>query len=517
MKDYLIGCDIGTGGTKAVLINLKGQVLASHLVEYDLIIPRPGWAEQEPKWYWKATGESIKACLDKSRIAPGEILAVGLSSLAPACILIDKNLAPLQNSHIWMDRRATAECRWLKKNIGEKKIFELTGNIIDPYYSLTKLMWEKNHRPELYKKTYKMLNVKDYCLMKLTGEVITDWCHAALGGVAFDIRRKRWDGDMLQEIGLDSDKLPSHYPCDKIVGAVSKEASLTTGLKEGTPVVAGTVDASAAYISLGMIDEGENALALGSTACLGLTVDRPEFTPGVISFPHIAQPEKKYLLIAALVGGGSLLKWFRDKLGQAELMMEKELGVEAYDLLTLEAEKVPPGSDGLLILPYFMGERSPIWNPEARGVLFGLSFTHGRAHLIRALMESIGFAVYHNISLLKKRGVKILSPMGLVEGGTKSRLWRQIITDITGIPTVYMGKSGGAPLGDALIAGVGIGAFDRYEVVRDWLTITDRNEPDWQNHQLYQKLFSLYLKLNPRLEKGFHQLAEIMTGSGLNI
>lgn len=503
MKGYLIGCDLGTGGAKAIVVDLKGKVLSSHFVEYQLIIPRPGWAEQDPEWYWKAAAETIKTSVQKAGIKPEDILAVGLSSLAPACILVDGDFKPLQNSHIWMDRRATSECEWLKKNIGERKVFKLTGNLIDPYYSIPKLMWEKSNRPELYKKARFTLNVKDYVVLRLINKAVTDYSHAALGGVAFDIRKRCWNKELLKEIGIDEKKLPPAYPCDEIVGKVTREASRFTGLKEGTPVVAGAVDANAACLSAGVVEEGENALTLGSTACWGMSHLSDQFIPGLICMPHIAYSKTHYISIAALVGGGSLLRWFRDNFAQIERLVEKELGIDAYEILNMEAEKIQPGSDGLLILPYFMGERCPLWDPRARGVIFGLSFLHSRAHIIRAIMEGVGFAIRHNINLLEQRGIKITPPMKLVEGGAKSNLWRQIIADVTGISTVYMGKTQGAPLGDAVMAGIGAGVFEKYEVIKEWLNPRTENETNPDTQVIYDELFKKYLRLYPTLKNLF--------------
>ncbi len=513
MGGYLIGCDIGTGGTKAVVMDTKGKVLGSHYVEYALIIPRAGWAEHEPDQYWRAVAETIRVSIDKSRVNSQKILGVGLSALSPACILVDKDLNPLQNAHIWMDRRAIKESQWLKENIGEKRIFEVSANPIDPYYGVTKLMWEKNNRPELYKKAYKMLNAKDYPLMKLTGKAVTDYSNASTDGIVFDIRKKKWDEDLVKEIGLDVGKLPDLYPCDKVVGKVGKEAARITGLVEGTPVVAGTVDGSATWLSTGVIEDGENSLFIGTAACWGVAHDEPVFTPGMLSLAHAAYSNRKYLTAAVSIGGG-VYRWVRDNFAQIEYFTGKKLGVDTYDIMNLEAERISRGSDGLIILPYFMGERTPIWDPESRGVMFGLSFAHTRGHLMRAIMEAIGFGVRQNIELVKNQGRKVLSRMGIAEGGAKSRLWRQIISDIVGVDTIYMGKVQGAPVGDALVAGVGVGVFGRYEIIKDWLEISMHHLPDSKAHEFYTKLFKIYLELYPTLKESFHNLAKICEEKG---
>jgi len=246
MGKYLVGCDVGTGGTKAVVMSEDGAVLGSHYIEYPLIVPRPGWAEHHPDTYWNAVADTIRESIRQSKVDPKDIKGVSISALSPACILVDKDMNPLQNAHIWMDRRATKETEWLKEHIGEDRVFKLTGNPIDPYYAITKLMWEKNNRPDLYKRAYKLQTAADYPVAKLTGRAVTDYSNASLIGIAFDIVNKKWDEKLLDEIGIDVEKLPDAFPCDEVIGEVTREAAERTGLAPGTPVVAGTVDCNAA-------------------------------------------------------------------------------------------------------------------------------------------------------------------------------------------------------------------------------------------------------------------------------
>ncbi|HHY45792.1 MAG TPA: FGGY-family carbohydrate kinase [Firmicutes bacterium] len=509
MACYLVGCDVGTGGTKAIVIDSDGKFLGGHYIEFGLKTPGHGLAEQDPEWYWQTVAETIKVSLQKSRINPGDVCGVGLSAQSPACIMVDRDLKPLRDAHIWMDRRATRECEWLKANIGEDAIFELTGNPIDPYYGLTKLMWEKANEPDLYKRCYKMLNQKDYPLMKLTGKPVTDYSNAALDGIAFDIRKRCWDQDMVRAIGLDMDKLPDVYPCDEVIGYVTREAAQATGLVAGTPVVAGTIDANAAWLSMGVINDGENALTLGTAACWGLSHKSDKFARGMIVLPHAADSREKYFSAAALVAGGALIRWFRDTFGNLERNTGRELGISAYDVMNLEAENIPAGSDGLVILPYFMGERTPVWDAHARGVMIGLSLSHGRGHIIRALMEAVGYGVAHNIQLVRDAGIEVKEPIGLVEGGAKSRLWRQIIADITGMEAVYMGNVQGAPFGDCVVAGVGVGVFKNYEFIKDWVSAVERRLPDPENVARYKELMKVYLGLYPKLKDDFRTLSRL--------
>lgn len=616
MKKYLVGCDIGTGGTKAVVMDLHGQVLGHHFVEYCLHTPQPGWAEHDPEVYWQAAAETIRVAIESSGVSPKDIGGVGLSGMSPACILVDENHKPLRPSHIWMDRRAITQSEWIKKEIGEDAIFELSANPVDPYYGITKLMWERDNAPAAYERAYKVLNPKDYPLLKLTGKAVTDYSNAALMGICFDIRRRRWDEDMVKRLGIRYDVLPELYPCDEVVGEVTAEAAQVTGLAEGTPVVAGTVDANAAWLSMGVIDDGENALTMGTAACWGVAHDDEFFAPGLIILPHVVESERKYFTAAAMVAGGALIRWFRDNFGQQERIAGRELGVSAYDIMNLEAAKVAPGCDGLITLPYFMGERTPVWDAEARGILFGLSLSHGRGHIIRSLMEGVGFGVRQNIEIVREHGVKVLPSLGLVEGGAVSALWRQIMADIAqaetvflvlsmaaakvppgsdglivlpyfmgertpiwdplargvvfgwspahtrshlirammesvayglrhnfelmkgsgieikyplamgeggaqsavwrqivcdvlNIPGVYMQENKGAPFGNAINAGVGVGLFDSYDVVKQWVSWTDHHEPIAEHTAVYDGLYGVFRKLYPALKGLYQELAEV--------
>jgi len=508
MASYLIGCDVGTSGTKAVLIDEEGKVLGSHYIEYPLIVPRPGWAEHDPECYWNAVADTIKASIIQAKVNPKEIKGVSISALSPACILVDKNLQPLQYAHIWMDRRATSECKWLKENIGDDKVFKLTGNPIDPYYATVKLMWEKNNRPELYKKTYKLQTAADYPTMKLTDKAVTDYSNACLIGIVFDIVNKKWDEDLIDMIGLDPEKFPTPYPCDEVIGEVTREASERTGLAPGTPVVAGTVDCNAAWVASGIIEPGDISLVMGTAGVLGIVHKKPKFTQNTITIIHTANSKTMYTTLGATVSCGAVAKYFRDTFGQFEKFAASTTGIDVYKIMDLEAAKAPAGSDGLIVLPYFMGERTPIWNPLARAIVFGMSLTHGREHFLRALMEGAIYAVYHNFELIKKSGIEMNFPLILSEGGAKSPLWRQIVSDILNVPVVYIGKHSGAPVGDAITAGVGVGIFKDYTIAKDWIKITSSHNPDPEKNEKYMKFYNIYRKIYEDVKENYELLAQ---------
>jgi len=517
MADFLVGCDVGTGGTKAVVMALDGTVLGSHYIEYPLITKKEAWerypgakAEHDPEWYWNAVADTIRVAITQSGVDAKEIRGVSISALSPACILVDKDLNPLQNAHIWMDRRASAECDWIRREIGEERVFQLSANPVDPYYATAKLMWERNNRPELYRKTYKLQTAADYPCMKLTGKAVTDYSNASLIGIAFDIVQRRWDLSLIEELGLDPDKFPEPYACDEVVGEVTQEASERTGLAKGTPVVAGTVDCNAAWVAGGAVDSGSTQLVMGTAGVLGVVHEEPRFTKDMITIVHTADSRRLYTTLAALVSCGALVRYFRDTFGQVEMAAQQMTGVSAYDLINFEARDVPPGSNGLITLPYFMGERTPIWDTHARGVLFGLSLDHGRGHIIRSLMEGAGYGLLHNFELMRESGIRMNLPMVLSEGGANSAMWRQIIADILNIDCVLATSSKGAPVGNAVAAGVGVGLYKDYNVVKEWVRYGERTSPNPVNHERYLKLYALYRDLYPALKEFYVRLAQAL-------
>ncbi len=517
MSQYLVGCDVGTGGTKAVVMHEDGTVLGTHYIEYPLITRKESWekypgakAEHDPEWYWNAVADTIRVSIAQSKVAPKDIKGVSVSALSPACICVDKDLRPLANGHIWMDRRATSECDWLREHIGDERIFETSANPNDPYYATAKLLWEKNNRPDVYKNTYKLQTAADYPCMKLTGKAVTDYSNASLIGIAFDIRKRAWDTAMLEEIGLDPEKLPEPFACDEVVGEVTTEAAERTGLAAGTPVVAGTVDCNAAWVAGGAVDAGSTQLVMGTAGVLGVVHESPTFTRDMITIVHTADSRRKYTTLAALVSCGALVRYFRDNFGQLEMAAEGMTGEDAYVMLNQEARGVPPGSNGLIVLPYFMGERTPIWDTHARGVVFGLTLDHGRGHLIRALMEGAGYGLKHNFDLMRESGVKMDLPMVLSEGGANSPMWRQIVSDILNVECVLAESSKGAPVGNAVAAGVGVGIYPGYDIVKDWVRLGELHKPNREATARYSKLYALYRDLYPALQPKYRELAQAL-------
>ena len=505
MREYLLGVDIGTLGSKGVIIDSEGKILVQHFVEHGIKIPKPGWAEQDPESYWQDFVVIVKTLLSKVDIKPSRIIGVGVSGLVPDVIPVNSEGKPLRDCIIYMDRRAIEEAEEVKRKIGEEEIHKISGNAIDPYFAGYKCLWVKNKEPDVYKKTWKILDGSKYVVFKLTGETVLDHSTGPLFAPFFDLINKRWHQGILNNLDFDLNKLPTICSPSDIVGEITKEASDKTGLSEGTAVIAGGPDYQFSALSIGLIEPGEAMTMYGTTGLLALVIDRPLHEPRLVNSIYLVP--HTYMTFGGMATTGALVRWFRDQFGLLEKGVERLTGLSAYSLLDREAERIPPGSEGLIILPYFMGERTPIWDPRARGVVFGLTLYHTKAHVFRAILESAGYALRQHIEIVKELGIQVRRVIA-VDGGAKSRLWRQIVSDIIGLPQQYVSDAPGAPYGDAFLAGVATGVFKDIAQIREYVRVDEETKPNEENSKIYDKLYKIYLTLYPNLKKQMHSLSE---------
>lgn len=504
---FLVG-DVGTAGTTVAIIDVNGKCLADFYREHPLYTPKPYHAEEEPEDWWNSIIIGIRQVIARANVNPKDIMACCFSGLAPDVVAVDRKGTPLRPAIIWLDRRALAECEELTRTIGREEIQRLSGNVPDPYYGFPKMMWLQRNEARIFEKTYKILQAKDYIVCKLTGEFVVDYSYAGLISTVFDIRRKRWDESFLDAVKFPVEKLPDLKPCDEVIGEISEEAARLTGLKAGIPVVAGAFDGASSALGSGVVNDGESCFMYGTSGCWFIVQSTPRFDGRFINVPYAAYSHEKYSPFGGMATCGAILRWFRDNFAQLERFAADDLGISPYQIMDLEAAKVPVGSDKLVILPYFMGERSPIWDPHARGVIFGLSLRHTRGHIIRAAMEATGHALYHHIEIVRELGIPFKEEIIAVNGGARSRVWRQILTDVTGIPQSYAPQTLGAVTGDALIAGVGIGEL-KYEIIKEWVPIVERHKVDPENHLRYMEYYELYRKLYEHLREDFRVLKGI--------
>jgi len=510
MAEYLLGMDYGTGGAKGCIIDTEGNVLGYGFEEYPILSPKPGWSEHDPARYWQIACKIIKDCLQEARIDPKQIKGIAVSSALPSLVMVDKDGAPINNAYNLMDRRATAEVEWLKANIGEERIFKISGNRLEDHPCIVKLMWERNNRPDAYKRIDKALTIEGYITQKLCGRSTLLYGSAALYGVAYDLVNRKFDEKMLEEIGIEPGILPELFDCEDIVGAVTAQAAAETGLAEGTPICAGQVDFNASCVASGVIEEGDVQSNLGTCGNFGIIHKDAKFMFEMIALGFTVDPKNTFITIPTTTTGGQSIRFLRDAVGQAEMQFEGTLpGVDAYDLLNAQAAKAPPGSEGLIVLPFLMGERTPIWDVDARGCIFGLSLNHTKGHIVRATMEGVAYAMYDSFRMIKEAGRKVNAPIVMHEGGAKSNLWRQIITDVFDTPTVLTKRRTGAPFGDAILAGVATGLFPDYSVSKDWAEYVEQMEPDKGRHELYMAYFQLYKELYEHVKNDYKALAKL--------
>lgn len=505
--DYLLGTDIGTSGTKTVLMDTKGNLIASNLAEYDVLTPRPLWAEQWPDIWLLAAKSSIRNVVVHSGIDKKQIKGIAISGLyGGSGIPLDAAMEPVRPCLIWMDRRAEEETNWVKENIGEEKLLEITHNGADPYYGYTKMLWIKNHEPENWAKTKLFLPPNDYVIYKLTGEIAIDYSSAGNIGGIFDMNTRTWSEEMMDAMGIPMDMLPQRIvESTDIVGGLTEAAAKELGLWEGMPVVAGGIDCGAANIGLGVFDSGTYAAAIGTSMCAALVSDKPVKGNGLIVWPYLYDAKHMSYYFAGGATAGAIVKWFRNQFCELEIKAEQEGGPNAYDVLNEQAEKLPAGSDGLIVLPYFMGERSPVWDSDAKGTLVGLSLAHTKAHVYRAFLEAVAYSLR---DAMNATGDDLGKSILIAGGVTKSKLWRQIFADVTGYPVVCPKQDVEANMGDVMLAGIGTGLLT-YDEVKSWQVLDDPIQPDPERHAQYDRCFAVYKSIYTHLKDDMKALSAL--------
>ncbi len=506
---YLLGIDYGTGGGKVALVDDQGTTVAYAFEEYEIFTERPGWSEHDAQNYWALAGRLIHKVLKDAAVSPTEVAGVAVSSALPSMVMVEKTGGPLARAYNLMDRRATAQVQRIKKEIGDEKVFEITKNRLDDHPALVNVLWEKENRPEIYSKIHKVLTIDGFVTYKLTGIFSCHYSGAAFYGVAYDLIKQKFNSEILKKLDLDEAILPELYRCEDIVGTVTAEAARYTGLKEGTPVAAGQVDCNAGWSGAGAIHVGDIQMNLGTCGNFGIIHSEPVFHNSMIAFNYTTDSKNTFITVPTTTTGGQLIRYLRDNFYSAEYTQASQNGEDVFDLINKEAEEVPAGSEGLIMLPYLMGERTPIWDVYARGVLFGLSLHHTRGHVARAAMEAVAFALYDSFSIIRDTGIQINSPLVLNEGGAKSTLWRSIITDVFNIPTALVKNRVGAPYGDAILAGVATGIFKDFSISAEKAEYVQPMEPNIERHEMYSEYFRLYKRLYAHLEQDFKPLAEL--------
>ncbi len=512
-KQLLLGIDIGTSGCKISVFQADGRVVAECAEPYPTRYDGLGQAEQDATDWWLAVSRGIKDLIRSFVVNPAEFVAIGVAGQSWSCLPVDRRGEPLRRAMIWLDRRAREQARRMRDQFGEDYLVRLSGNPVDPAYIVPKILWLKDHEPEIYRQTTQFLQSNAYIVFKLTGAYSQDLSQG-YGFHFFDVARGRYDQGVIDGLGLESDRFAPVYRCNQIVGRVTPEAAAATGLIPGIPVVAGGLDAACSTLGAGVVRSGQTQEQGGQAGGMSIQMAQPRFHPRLIMGQHVIPGQ--WLLQGGTVGGSGALKWFNEQLGAAEQQLGAELGQSAFAIMSDEAGRVRPGADGLIFLPYLAGERSPVWDSRARGVFFGLSYAKTRAHLIRAVMEGVGFALHHNLATAAETGAEV-GALNSVGGASNSEVWCQIKADITGKPLRVPYSDQATTLGAALVAGVGVGLYPDFEsAVSRTVRFQRAYTPDPERHRLYQSYFSLYLELYQRLKDCYGTLARISGESNDN-
>ncbi len=500
MKNLLLGIDVGTSACKVALFTPDGQVVAQESCEYNVYYPKPGWVEQNPEEWWDAVCISIRKMICTSGIDPADITGIGIDGQGWSAIPVDLDGKVLCNSPIWMDTRAHEICDELRIQIGEAKIFDVCGNPLQAAYTLPKILWFKQNRPEVYRKIHKILQSNSFIGYKLTG-VMTQDISQGYAYQCFDMHKGCWDQATCDLLGIDIGMLPDIYPCHQVIGKVTKAAAEFTGLAEGTPVVAGGLDAACGALGVGVIHAGQTQEQGGQAGGMSICIDTYQADPRLILSYHVV-PDV-WLLQGGTVGGGGVVRWFEREFGAQERMDAAHDNISSMAEMDIEADGVPLGSDGMVFLPYMAGERSPIWDTKAKGVYYGIDYAKTRGHFIRASLEGVTFALKHNLDVAQSSGanVEVLSSMG---GAANSRFWTQMKSDVTGKRIVVPSSDTATTLGAAILAGVGTGVYSSFDdAVSRTIHIQREHIPDMEKHLEYQSNYETYLSL-------YQNLAEIM-------
>ncbi len=495
----ILGIDVGTGGTRAVLIDTRGRVVSSATAEHEpMSSPHIGWAEQSPEDWWRAACQAVKACLQKSGTPASEFSGIGLTGQMHGLVLLDAQDQVVRPALIWCDQRTEEECREITEKVGAKRLIELTANPALTGFTLPKIWWVRKHEPQLWARVRSVMLPKDYIRFRLTGARAIDVADAS-GTLMFDVVHRRWSQPMLEISQLDQALLPRVYESQEISGHVHEEGARQTGLRAGIPVCAGAGDQAAGAVGMGIVKPGAVSATIGTSGVVFAATSAPVLEPEgrIHTFCH-AIPNRWHVM-GVTQGAGLSLRWFRDQFGAG-----KDDGRDPYERLAEEAAKTPPGADGLLWAPYLMGERTPHLDPNARGALVGITAQHTRAHVIRAILEGVAFSLRDSLTLFREIGVPIES-IRLGGGGARSALWQQIQADIYGMPVELIEADEGGAYGAALLAGTGTGNWPSVEAACDSaVRVAKRVEPNPKMVALMNLQYAEYRKLYPALRQIHH-------------
>jgi len=496
-----LGIDVSTTGSKALLIDRDGRVLGGATNPHPLSTPRPLWSEQAPEDWWAAVSASIRQALLQANVAGESVSAIGLTGQMHGLVLLDEQKQTLRPAILWNDQRCADECDEIRARIGRQRLIQITGNEALTGFTAPKILWVKNHEPEIFARARHVLLPKDFIRFKLTGSLAMDKADGS-GTILFDLKKRDWSAEAIDALEIPAEWLPPTFEGHQYTGEVSSEAAASTGLRAGTPVAAGAGDQAAQAVGVGAVRPGIVALTLGTSGVVFATTESCLIEPEgrLHAFCH-AIPDRWHLMGVMLSAAGSL-QWLRDAVAPGT----------SFDELMTEAATAPVGSEGLIFLPYLSGERTPHPDPLARGAWVGLTLRHNRACLTRSVLEGVAFGLKDNFELIHSAGLGAIEQVRISGGGARSALWRRILADVLGVELVTVNTSEGAAYGAAILAGVGFGAWlDVETACSSLIRIDKRVSPDQKRAALYERMHDQYKELYPALKPSFERLASLET------
>ena len=505
---YIIGIDIGTSGTKTVLFDETGKVIASNTIEYPMYQPQNGYAEQDPADWANAAVNTIKAVMKISGVNKEDVKGIGLSGQMHGLVMLDKQNEVIRRSIIWCDQRTAHEVDQMNEILGREKLIEITANPALTGWTAAKILWVKNNEPQNYERCRHILLPKDYIRFVLTHEYATEVSDAS-GMQLLNIAERNWSDEVIERLGLDKSMLGKVYESCEITGRLTKQMAELTGLCEGTPVVGGAGDNAAAAVGTGVVEDGKAFTTIGTSGVVFAHTSSMMYDKlGRVHTCCAAVPGCWHVM-GVTQGAGLSLKWFRDNFCNAEKETAKLMDVDTYYLMDKETDTVPIGANRLLYLPYLMGERTPHLDPDARGVFFGLSAMHTKKDMLRAVMEGVSYSLRDCVEVFKQMNVSV-SDMMACGGGGSSPIWRQMLADLYGCPVKTASSKEGPALGVAILAGVGAGLYSSVpEACREVIKTDKIQQPIAEHIPEYEKYYQLYTEIYPALKASFKKLASI--------
>ena len=505
MADYILAHDLGTSGNKATLYDISGKLTDAITCSYATMYPFNGAVEQNPESWWKAVCFSTGELMSRNHLRKGDIACVSFSGMMMGCLLVDNNGTPLRDMLIWADTRSSKQESDMLKRVPMERVYRITGHRASASYSAAKLLWIKDNESEIYRKAYKMINAKDYMIFKLTGNIVTDYSDASSTNL-LDITKKEWSGELLDSWGISADLLPELHASTDIAGTVTKDAARQTGLAEGTPVVIGGGDGSCSCVGAGAVTEGLAYNAIGTSSWISMATKEPIFDEKMRTFNFVHLDNNLYTPCGTMQAAGCSYSWYRDTLCRQEKEEADKLGINAYVLMDEQIKNSPPGANGMLYLPYLLGERSPHWNINSRGAFIGIDISTQKCDFTRAVLEGVGFNLKTILNIFCD--FTDIQSLNVVGGGAKGKAWLQILADIWQKPLyVPMYLEEATSIGAAVCGGIGVQAFNDFSVIKKFNSIQSEVRPNPDNAKVYEKLYQSFVHAYEQLIPIYDELA----------